>query len=114
MRRRFWPQCGTIYSYQSYADGIQLDNSYDLITNLQFDSLGVTDSNGDHIFNLDKLNRAAILRLITQLNLLYRRINYGRFEDFVNTNLGIRRPIITDAGHPSSSSKVAGIVGKLS
>ena len=35
----------------------------------------------------------------------------GAFEDFVNQNLGIRRPIITDSGHPSSSLKAAGIVG---
>lgn len=35
----------------------------------------------------------------------------GAFEDFVNQNLGIRRPIITDAGHPSQSLKAAGIVG---
>jgi len=35
----------------------------------------------------------------------------GAFEDFVNNNLGIRRPIITDEGHPSGSSKAAGIVG---
>lgn len=35
----------------------------------------------------------------------------GAFEDFVNNNLGIRRPIITDVGHPSGSSKAAGIVG---
>ncbi len=35
----------------------------------------------------------------------------GAFEDFVNNNLGIRRPIITDAGHPSGSLKAAGIVG---
>ena len=35
----------------------------------------------------------------------------GAFEDFVNANLGIRKPLITDAGHPSGSSKAAGIVG---
>lgn len=35
----------------------------------------------------------------------------GAFEDFVNSNLGIRRPIITDAGPPSGSLKAAGIVG---
>ena len=35
----------------------------------------------------------------------------GAFEDFVNANLGIRRPIITDEGHPSGSFKAAGIVG---
>lgn len=54
------PNGGTVYSYQSYADGIQLDNTYDLDNKFTVcDSLGVTDSNGDHIFNLDKLNRAA-------------------------------------------------------
>jgi len=35
----------------------------------------------------------------------------GAFEDFVNANLGIRKPIITDAGIPSLSSKAAGIIG---
>ena len=35
----------------------------------------------------------------------------GAFEDFVNQNLGIRRPIITDSGHPSGSLKAAGIIG---
>tara|TARA_A100001037_G_scaffold279969_1_gene282314 strand:+ start:183 stop:674 length:492 start_codon:yes stop_codon:yes gene_type:complete len=35
----------------------------------------------------------------------------GAFEDYVNANLGIRRPMITDTGHPSGSSKAAGIIG---
>ena len=35
----------------------------------------------------------------------------GAFEDFVNANLGIRKPLITDAGPPSQSSKAAGIPG---
>ena len=35
----------------------------------------------------------------------------GAFEDYVNANLGIRRPMITDSGHPSLSSKSAGIIG---
>lgn len=35
----------------------------------------------------------------------------GAFEDFVNANLGIRKPIITDSGLPSASSKAAGIIG---
>lgn len=35
----------------------------------------------------------------------------GAFEDFVNANLGIRKPLITDTGAPSGSSKAAGIVG---
>ena len=51
---------GTAFSYQSYADGIQLDNSYDVVNKFTVcDSNGVTKSNGDHVFNLDKLNRAA-------------------------------------------------------
>ncbi len=51
---------GTIYTYQSYSDGIQLDNSYDINNKFTVcDSSGVTDSNGDHVFNLDKLNRSA-------------------------------------------------------
>ena len=51
---------GTTYTYQSYSNGLQLDNSYDV--NNKFttcDSNGITDSNGDHVFNLDKLNRSA-------------------------------------------------------
>jgi len=54
------PNGGTIYTYQSYSDGIQLDNSFD--ENNKFtvcDSGGITDSNGDYVFNLDQLNRAA-------------------------------------------------------
>ena len=35
----------------------------------------------------------------------------GAFEDFVNANLGIRKPLITDAGPPSGSANAAGIVG---
>lgn len=35
----------------------------------------------------------------------------GAFETFVNANLGIRKPLITDVGHPSGSFKAAGIVG---
>jgi hypothetical protein len=54
------PNGGTFYTYQSYTDGIQLDNSYD--ENNKFticNSNGITDSDGDHVFNLDKLNRSA-------------------------------------------------------
>lgn len=54
------PNGGTIYTYESYSDGIQLDNSYDLNNKFTVcDSSGVTDSNGGHVFNLDKLNRSA-------------------------------------------------------
>lgn len=35
----------------------------------------------------------------------------GAFETFVNANLGIRKPLITDAGPPSASLKAAGVVG---
>ena len=35
----------------------------------------------------------------------------GAFETFVNANLGIRKPLITDAGPPSGSAKAAGVVG---
>jgi hypothetical protein len=35
----------------------------------------------------------------------------GAFETFVNANLGIRKPLITDVGPPSGSLKAAGIVG---
>jgi len=54
------PNGGTIYTYQSYADGIQLDNTFDVNNKFTVcDSNGVTDSDGDHVYNLDKLNRAA-------------------------------------------------------
>ena len=54
------PNGGTIYTYKSIANGTQLDFTFDF--NNQFtvcDSSGITDSNGDHIFNLDALSRAA-------------------------------------------------------
>lgn len=35
----------------------------------------------------------------------------GAFETFVNSNLGIRKPLITDSGPPSGSAKAAGIIG---
>lgn len=35
----------------------------------------------------------------------------GAFETFVNANLGIRKPLISDLGLPSGSSRAAGIVG---
>ena len=35
----------------------------------------------------------------------------GAFETFVNANLGIRKPLITDVGPPSGSFRAAGIVG---
>lgn len=35
----------------------------------------------------------------------------GAFETFVNANLGIRKPLISDLGHPSGSLKAAGVVG---
>jgi hypothetical protein len=35
----------------------------------------------------------------------------GAFETFVNANLGIRKPLILDSGHPTGSFKAAGIVG---
>lgn len=54
------PNGGTIYTYQSYSDGIQLDNSYDVNNKFTIcNSSGITDSDGSFIFNLDKLNRSA-------------------------------------------------------
>ena len=35
----------------------------------------------------------------------------GAFETFVNANLGIRKPLILDLGHPTGSAKAAGIIG---
>jgi|GEM_PF-7069307 len=35
----------------------------------------------------------------------------GAFETFVNANLGIRKPLILDLGHPSGSNNAAGVIG---
>ena len=35
----------------------------------------------------------------------------GAFETFVNANLGIRKPLISDIGPPSGSLKAAGVIG---
>ena len=35
----------------------------------------------------------------------------GAFETFVNANLGIRKPLISDSGPPSGSAKAAGVIG---
>ena len=54
------PNGGTIYSYEPIANGTQLDNSFDI--NNKFttcNSSGLADLNGDHVFNLDKMNRSA-------------------------------------------------------
>jgi len=54
------PNGGTFYSFSNIALGTQLDFSFD--ENNRFticDSNGLTDPNGDHIFNLDSLSRAA-------------------------------------------------------
>lgn len=51
---------GTIYSYKSYSDGTQLNDTLDF--NNQFaicNSAGVTYTTGDFIYNLDKLIRDA-------------------------------------------------------
>lgn len=54
------PNEGTIYSAQITGDGIQMTNSFDIDNKFVVtDSLGLTNSTGDFIFNLDKLNRAA-------------------------------------------------------
>ena len=54
------PNGGTAYTYQSYSDGVQLNNTYDLNNKFAVcNSSGVTDSDGNYVFNLDKLNRSA-------------------------------------------------------
>lgn len=51
---------GTLYTYQSYPDGTQLSNSLDVNNKFTIcDANGLTDSDGQFIFNLDKLNRSA-------------------------------------------------------
>jgi len=54
------PNGGTIYSYQAYPNGTQLDNTYDVDNKFTVcDQNGLTNTNGGFVFNLDKLNRAA-------------------------------------------------------
>ena len=54
------PNGGTVYTYQSYSNGTQIDNSFDVNNKFTVcDQNGTINSNGDHVFNLDKLNRAA-------------------------------------------------------
>ena len=54
------PNGGTIYTYENLADGIQLNSSFDVNNKFVIcDSNGLTDADGDHVYNLDKLNRAA-------------------------------------------------------
>jgi len=54
------PNGGTIYTYENLADGIQLDSSFDVNNKFVIcNSNGLTDADGDHVYNLDKLNRAA-------------------------------------------------------
>lgn len=54
------PGVGTDYTYKSYADGTQMTATIDF--NDQFtvtDSVGLTSTTGDHVFNLDRENRNA-------------------------------------------------------
>lgn len=54
------PNGGTMFTYKSYADGIQLDPNYNEIDQFTVcDSDGITDSQGDYVFNLDQDNRLA-------------------------------------------------------
>ena len=52
---------GTVFSYKSYSDGVQMDNSINFINQFTTtNSQGITTGQGaTHIFNLDKNNRAA-------------------------------------------------------
>jgi hypothetical protein len=46
------PNGGTLYTFQNLGDGIQLDNSLDINNKFTVcDSNGVTNSQGDHVFN---------------------------------------------------------------
>jgi hypothetical protein len=54
------PNGGTSYTYQSYANGTQLNNSFDVNNKFTVcDQNGLVNPNADYVFNLDKLNRAA-------------------------------------------------------
>jgi hypothetical protein len=51
---------GTNFSYLALADGVQLDFSFNEPNKFTVcDSSGVVNSNGDHVFNLDSVSRAA-------------------------------------------------------
>jgi len=54
------PNGGTIYSFLQLTEGTQLDFSFNHDNKFCIcDSNGVVDNNGDHVFNLDSLSRAA-------------------------------------------------------
>ena len=54
------PNGGTLYSYQPYPNGTQLNNSFDINNKFTIcDGNGIISPNGEYVFNLDKLNRAA-------------------------------------------------------
>ena len=54
------PNGGTMFTYKSYPNGIQLDENYNEVDQFTVcDSNGITDNQGDHVFNLDLDNRLA-------------------------------------------------------
>ena len=54
------PNGGTAYSFLQLTAGAQLDFSFNHDNKFCIcDSSGIVDNNGDHVFNLDALSRAA-------------------------------------------------------
>lgn len=54
------PNGGTNFNYLAIADGTQLDFSFNEVNKFTVcDANGIVDSNGDHVFNLDSVSRAA-------------------------------------------------------
>jgi hypothetical protein len=54
------PNGGTIYSYEIFNQGVQLDDSVDLNNKFTIcNSLGITSLTGDYAYNLDKTIRDA-------------------------------------------------------
>ena len=54
------PNSGTIYSFLQLTEGTQLDFSFNHDNKFSVcDANGIVDNDGDHVFNLDSLSRAA-------------------------------------------------------
>ena len=52
------PNGGVVYSYENISGGMQLNNTFDYLKKFTAcDVSGVASASGDHIFNLDKINR---------------------------------------------------------
>lgn len=54
------PNGGTFYTYENISEGTQLNNSFNFDNKFTIcNDQGIVSNTGDHVFNLDQLNRAA-------------------------------------------------------